>query len=137
MRDAHNNLQSQEPFLRFVIGRVCDVYSCLQSSGEYQNCEEVPGPEEYVIQPPIIHCDHIILLACHQQVIHPQHCLNYEKQKVERHHKQNGEFAFHEFSKQSEFEEEGLPDEEEEPEDEAKVHYYLQSKHCVGDVDLE
>ncbi|TNV72039.1 hypothetical protein FGO68_gene1429 [Halteria grandinella] len=137
MRDAHNNLQSEEPFLRFVIGRVCDVYSCLQSSGKDQNCEEVSCPKEYVIQPPIIHRDHIIRLTSHKQVIHPQHCLNYEKQKVEWHHQKDGEFAFHQFAKQSELEEEGLPDEEEEPKDEAKVHYHLQSKHCVGDVELE
>ena len=52
-----------------------------------------------------------------------------EKQEVQRNYKQNGEFCLHELSKETEFKEEGLPDQKEEPKYEAEMHDYLNTIH--------
>ena len=54
--------------------------------------------------------------------------LNQEEYKVERHNQKDGKLTLHEFADQSKLEEEGLPDQEEEPKYEAEVHHYLKSK---------
>ena len=58
---------------------------------------------------------------------HSEEGLDDKKDKVQGDHHEDGEFSLHEAADQSKLEEEGLPDEEEEPEDEAEVHNNLNS----------
>ena len=54
-----------------------------------------------------------------------QECVYEEEDKVEGDHEQYGEFSLHQLAQEAELEQERLPDQEEEPEDEAEMHYHL------------
>ena len=88
---------------------------------------KVSCPEEYVIEPLVVYCHNILCFARHEQVIHSQESLDYKEDKVEGDHKQDREFSFHELAQKSKLEQEGFPNQEEEPENEAEVHDDLKS----------
>ena len=52
-------------------------------------------------------------------------CFHNEEDESERHEDQDGELSLHQFAKEPEAEEERFPNEEEEPEYQAEVHYDL------------
>ena len=95
----------------------------------------MPYPEEDVIDPWIIYCDNIRLLCCQQAVVlknsqsqlpyNSQECVYEEEDKVEGDYEEYGEFSLHQLAQEAELEQECLPDQEEEPEDEAEMHYHL------------
>ena len=54
-----------------------------------------------------------------------QEGVNEEEDEVEGDHEEYGELSLHQLAQQAELEQECLPDQEEEPEDEAEMHYHL------------
>ena len=60
-------------------------------------------------------------------IYHSEKSLDNEEDEVERDHHENREFTLHQTPNEPEFKEEGLPDEEEKPEDKTEVHDNLNS----------
>ena len=79
-------------------------------------------------------------------IYHSEKRLDDKEYEVERDHHENWEFALHQTPNQPEFEEEGLPYEEEKPEDKGEVHHHLDTircgniknlpQHCKSDIVL-
>ena len=61
-----------------------------------------------------------------------------EEDEVEGHHEEDGELSLHQLPKQAKLEQERLPDQEEEPEDEAEMHYHLDpiGHRLISQLDL-
>ena len=58
---------------------------------------------------------------------HSKESLDDKENKVEGHDHENRELTLHQTPNQPELEQEGLPDEEEKPEDKTEVHHHLDS----------
>ena len=56
-----------------------------------------------------------------------QEGVSQEKEEVQRHQEEDREFSLHQLAKEPELEQESLPYQEEEPENEAEMHDYLNS----------
>ena len=92
----------------------------------------MPNQEKDLVDPAVVDRDHIVFVGEYEAKDHSQACLDEKKHKVDRHKTEDREFLLHELAQQAKFEEECLPNEEEEPKDEAKVHHHLESHHCEG-----
>ncbi len=111
---------------------MCNVYGGLQSTCKDDQRDKVPNPEEDLVDPAVVDCDYVVLVGEDEAEYHSHSGLYQEEQEVDWHEAENWELFLHELAKKPEFEEEGLPYQEEEPEDEAKVHCHLETNHSEG-----